>query len=379
MRKPLLLAVSVAFLTLGGCGGSDATDESVSAHPVAGKFEPTDTRVRDCAEARCYEQAFGNLAYERGPRPALAQFARAMGTNKVVESDCHRIAHTIGSAALARAEGNVARAFSQGDSTCWSGYYHGILERAFTGANTRLEMGSIARTICEDDDVRASTWLAYQCVHGLGHGLMIQSAYDLRLSLSICDNLATDWDRTSCFGGTFMENLSSSYGVRSRWLKDDDLVFPCNAVAARQEGACYLLVTSRILQATGYDWRKTATICAGVERQWVATCFQSYGRDASGFTRQNPSEIVRLCKLAAAGRSDCVYGAARDVTANDAGPSRSAGLCKAVPAADRSRCFNGIGTIVGTLEVSTAGRRSVCARFAERDTAACLRGAGVAL
>ncbi|MBA2461060.1 MAG: hypothetical protein H0V45_04725 [Actinobacteria bacterium] len=334
--------------------------------------------MSECSDAQCYEQAFGNLSFERGPRTALAEFGDAMRTNRVVESDCHRIAHTIGSAALARYEGKIATAFSQGASTCWSGYYHGILERAFIGANSRLEMGSIARSVCEDSTVRASTWLAYQCVHGLGHGLMIQGGYDLQLALSICDDLRTDWDRTSCFGGTFMENLSSSYGVRSRWLKDDDLVFPCNSVGDRYEGSCYLLVTSRILQATGYDWEKAARTCAGVERKWVATCFQSYGRDASGFTRQSARRIIRLCALAGHGRADCVYGAARDVTANDAGGDRAAKLCRRVLAGERSRCFNGIGTIIGTLEVSIAGRRAACARFGERDARACLRGAGAA-
>ena len=52
-----------------------------------------------------------------------------------------------------------------------------------------------------------STFLLYQCVHGLGHGLMIYSRNDLPYSLRICDGLATAWDRNSCTGGVFMQNF----------------------------------------------------------------------------------------------------------------------------------------------------------------------------
>ena len=376
-RAAFSFAGALAVLAITGCGGSSTAVADRSFHPVAGNFKPDETLVQACNDDSCYEQAFGNLSFKRGPKTALVAFARAMQTNRAVESDCHRIVHMIGSAALARYRGNIARAFSEGASTCWSGYYHGILERAFIGARSRLEMGSIARRVCEDSTVRASTWLAYQCLHGLGHGLMIQSGYDLRLALAICDDLRTDWDRTSCYGGTFMENLSSTYGVRSRFLKDDDLVYPCDAVPERQKSSCYLLVTSRILTANHYNWRAAAVTCEGVEQRWMATCFQSYGRDASGFTRQNPARIIGLCAIAGRGRHDCLYGAARDVTANDAGGARAAQLCRLTSGRERNRCFDGIGTIVGTLETSMIGRREACSRVAGPDAPACLRGAGV--
>ena len=137
------------------------------------------------------------------------------------------------------------------------------------------------------------------------------------------------------------------------------------------------MVTSRILQANGYDWKAAARICGRVERPWVATCFQSYGRDASGFTRQNPTEIVRLCKLAGKGESDCIYGAARDMSANYAGGEEAAGLCNIAPAGMRGPCFNGIGTILGGLHATTPERRAACRAITRKYAEACARGAGV--
>ena len=132
----------------------------------------------------------------------------------------------IGSAALARFKGNVSQAFTAGTASCNSGYYHGILERALVGVGTKAELVQAVRRLCADPDVRATDFIAYQCVHGLGHGLMIHTGLDLPLSLSICERLPTAWDQTSCDGGVFMENFSSSYGVKSRFLRDNDPSIP---------------------------------------------------------------------------------------------------------------------------------------------------------
>jgi hypothetical protein len=349
------------------------------AHPVAGNFQPDETKIADCeGEFRCLEQAFGNLAYYTGPKATLRVFDRMMLSDKAVDGNCHRIVHSIGSASLARYDGNVAKAFAEGSASCWSGYYHGILERAFLDAD-RDELGSISRRLCDDEDIRTTKYLAYQCVHGLGHGLMIYTGYNLPVSLDVCDALATPWDQNSCSGGVFMENISSTYGVKSRWLKDDDLVYPCNAVAKRHKYYCYMMLTSRVLEANGYDWKPTADLCTTVERDWIEICFQSLGRDASGATRQEAGKILKLCRLGGEWMGECVYGAARDITANDSGTRRSIQLCSRAPIEIRARCFDGIGTILADLSVSDSQTRKACAAVTKRYFRACIRGAGLPL
>jgi hypothetical protein len=115
----------------------DADTTAADAHPVAGHFEPDETELEACddSDRACLEQAFGNVAYTEGPERALELFDQAMARDQQIEANCHRIAHTIGSAALAKLEGNVSEAFARGSASCWSGYYHGILERSFTGVS----------------------------------------------------------------------------------------------------------------------------------------------------------------------------------------------------------------------------------------------------
>jgi hypothetical protein len=375
----------VVLASSGGGGPSAQTGQtsSLDMHPIAGNFKPDSTKLSDCDAQLCYEQAFGNVAYYKGPKVALALFAHEMAVNRAIEAGCHRIAHKIGSASLVRDHGNIPEAFAAGSSICWSGYYHGILERAFYGISTETGLIKAARRVCASPGLQRDQWLLYQCVHGLGHGLMISTGYDLPFALRVCDKLQTGWDQTSCTGGVYMENVNAangtSIGFKTTWVKPNDLVYPCDAKVTKGHRLyCYLMVTSRILNANGYNWSATATICAHVEKQWVATCFQSYGRDADGTTRQNPARDRVLCKLTGKWEGECIYGAVRDMTSNYAGGRQASVLCKQVDAGLKGYCYQGIGTILGTLKADTAGRRAACSSVAPaRFLDACLRGAGV--
>jgi mono/diheme cytochrome c family protein len=326
---------------------------------VAASFKPDETKLADCkADSACFEQAFGNVAYYDGPKRALAVFAEKIESDPTV-AVCHRIAHALGAGGLAHYDGDVGSAFVDGSAVCWSGYYHGILERAFAGVSEE-DLPAVSRRLCESAQVRRTDFIAYQCVHGLGHGLMIYTDYDMPMSLETCDALVTSWDQTSCTGGVFMENLQTSYGTLSKWLRADDPLYPCPTVAERHKLYCYLMVTSRILDVVGGDWKKTVEWCNKAEPNWVATCFQSLGRDASGRSLQDSAEIVRICALAKEMESQCIYGAARDITSMDAGARRSSKFCYAVSARLQAGCFNGIGTILGGFSREASARRAAC-------------------
>ncbi len=283
----------------------------------------------------------------------------------------------IGSASLQRYEGDVAEAFAAGSASCWSGYYHGILERAFADVASPDDVKEVARGLCDDPDIKATTFLLYQCVHGLGHGLMIYRGYDLPWALEICDALKTDWDQTSCTGGVFMENISSSYGIKSKWVRDDDPVYPCRDMKERHKLYCYLMVTSRINELNGFDWAATAATCRTVEKAWITTCFESYGRDASGQTLEVGAKIAPLCDLAGDYVKSCVYGAARDLASYDPSGTKAAEFCRIVKEPLRARCWTGVGTIVASLYATEPEQRKACAKAPKAYREPCRAGAGI--
>jgi hypothetical protein len=177
-----------------------------------------------------------------------------------------------------------------------------------------------------------------------------------------------------------MENQQSSYGARSTWLKEDDLLYPCNSevVADQDKLYCYLLVTSYVLPKVGGDWAKVADWCRKGDAAYVGVCFQSMGRDASGSSRQQPAGILRICGDARPdGERECLFGAARDILNNDSTDVRGRELCESVEAEHRSYCFFGLGSILGTVYATPEERARACARFAGRaDRPDCEQGAG---
>ena len=373
-----LVEASLAIAVLAKDGSAPKLETALPMHPVAGGFKPDATKLEDCDGQRCVEQAFGNIAYYRGPARALATFDAKYGDFS--DPNCHRVAHAIGSASLARNTGDVGKTFAQGSSSCFSGYYHGVLERSLVGVRGYQPdaLGAVARDLCSEVEAEASVWLAYQCLHGLGHGLMITTGYTLPLSLKVCDRLGTPWARTSCNGGVFMENISTLYGFKSRFVRDDDPVYPCNAVAEEDKIKCYEIVTSRILRVVDGDWAETASYCAAAERNWVSACFRSLGRDSAGQAHEDPLKIIEFCAeaRAAGGEGTCIDGAARAMTGNFKNGKPAADLCDMADSRYREQCYYGIGTVMGLYGSTEAVRRADCraTTTVARYAAACVRG-----
>ena len=172
-----------------------------------------------------------------------------------------------------------------------------------------------------------------------------------------------------------MENISSSYGIRSEWLRDDDLIYPCKTIEEHQKEGCYLIVTSRILEANGYDWEDAARVCRTSDPDWIDVCFQSFGRDAAGTTLFKASKAARLCLLAGDQAPECFYGASRAIANNHADAASAADVCELAPKASKQRCYEGIGTYVEVLNAPET-RRTVCASITKEYFKACMRGAG---
>src|SRR5439155_16625876 len=106
-----------------------------------------------------------------------------------------------------------------------------------------------------------SRWLLFQCLHGAGHGLDMHFGHALGPALAACAGLSDSWERESCFGGAFMENLmhaiepqhpasrlAAAHHIEAgeRAIDPLDPLYPCSVVASTYRKSCYLLQTSAI-------------------------------------------------------------------------------------------------------------------------------------
>ena len=371
-----LIDAALAFAVIRTDGGSTSTLSPLPLHPVVGDFRPDGTQLTGCTDGGCFQQAFGNVAYREGPKVALELVGDVYGDGE--DPACHRVTHIIGAASLARFRGNVTRTLAAGTPTCWSGYYHGVLERSLVRAKTRRpdELATVARTLCTGAGL--TPWVVYGCLHGLGHGLMIATGLNLPVSLKVCSRLQRWWDRDACSGGAYMENIQSSYGFTSVFLREDDPLYPCNAAVFGMKRRCYQIVTSRVLPLVGDDWRRTAEICSDVDTPYSRWCFRSFGRDASARSYRDPAKIAELCEIAReyGGEGECVEAAAYDITANFTSPAKAVVFCDTVHSGVRPQCYYGLGIVMGRFRTTDAARVADCEELAAdaRYVAECVRG-----
>ena len=100
----------------------------------------------------------------------------------------------------------------------------------------------------------------------------------------------------------------------TEYLKPSEPLYPCNAVEEKYKGSCYLMQTSYMLKVLDEDFSKVFELCGKADAKYVATCYQSLGRDASGHSSSNAEITKNTCGLGKNfdARSNCVIGAVKD-------------------------------------------------------------------
>jgi len=73
--------------------------------------------------------------------------------------------------------------------------------------------------------------------------------------------------------------------------------------------------TSYMLKLKGGDFAKVFALCGTVGEKYADTCYQSLGRDASGWTTSDPIRTKDYCLLGLDKRaqSNCIVGAVKDL------------------------------------------------------------------
>ncbi len=282
----------------------------------------------------CYESYYRGLIKNQGLKAAFDDLKKRYDTNAYVKSQCHPLTHVIGRAAVEDSYGSVAEAYTNGDSFCWSGYYHGVLE-GIIGKIGRRRLFDEIDTVCADIPGKAKySFDYYNCVHGLGHGIMAITNTELFESLTICDRLSGVWERSSCWSGVFMENvIVDGKNHFTKYLKPDNPLYPCDAINGKYRQVCYLMQTSYMLKVTAYDFPKVFGLCRTVENEYFDTCFQSLGRDASGSTVSDIERTKAYCLLGQSYReqSNCVIGAVKDFVSYHHSDKEANEFCGALP------------------------------------------------
>ena len=295
-----------------------------------------------------------------GPAATVALLKQAeLATGR----DCHNAAHEAGRVAY---EAFGPAAFVLSGHECQAGSMHGATEALFADRGT-ARLAEDVNAVCSS---APNPFVLHQCLHGIGHGLMAWTTYEIHEALELCNVIGNTSGRGSCYSGVFMENvvggLSGLMGHQTEYLSADDPHFPCDVIAPRYAPDCYFYQTSHMLYVFGGDHASVAGECDRLTGRSRTLCFGSYGRDVGAATRGDPAGAVRLCNHAPAGadRVQCISGAVQDRFWEPTGAAEALQMCTLLETPDTTAeadtCWNTIITRARDVLTTPEARQAFC-------------------
>jgi hypothetical protein len=389
-RRLLTLVLAVVLLVAAGALlGWLAARPHGSAAPGWTTLKQDDPRVAAAFEALRRD----------GLPAALDTLERLASRDSLVLRDGHQFAHSLGRRALASSGGNP-EILAQCRPVFASGCYHGVVEE-YLGARGDIDMAELER-MCSAGAVQEPGRL-YECMHGLGHGVLGAVGLDSRAALHACDALSTSRFRSSCHEGVFMEAINSalapagardlhehagmshahhegevgSAGSGRLVLDPRDPYAPCDQFAGPYAESCWLFQGFVILRAAGFNVAQGFRTCDGAPDGKAGRCYESLGLQLTGLFQRGDEWILQQCAKGQPERApQCAAGAALTLAGLDWSGARAMRFCSAAPADWKAACYD---SAVGLLdELATPSQRTaVCAAVDQGYVGSCRRAAGL--
>lgn len=313
-----------------------------------------------------------------GPTKTMEELLSDSGEGSVF--DCHQPAHQIG-----RISYNIhgPSVFAEGDASCHSGFYHGAME-AFLAQEGTKDLAADIKELCS---YFKTSFGNFECLHGVGHGVMALEHYYLPKALGLCERLDSSFAVESCYGGVFMENIVAAEGLgaipghETKWVSSDPH-FPCNAIGQSDpvQIQCYLMQTSRMLHLSNYDFQFLVDECLKASQKMQETCFISVGRDAAGQTLRDPEKILDICNKTPSNFFDlCIQGGLYVIVDfwGDKMEGQPHQLCKVLPSENKAHCYVSLATRLPGIFANEVKIREICEFSEEEYKNTCLSTSGV--
>lgn len=352
-----------------------------------------DRRPVDAAASATADTVLGSMKAilrRQGLAAALDSLEFRAARDSTLHRDGHQMAHALGREAVAAHAGDAA-IIRECRPAFASGCYHGVVEASLHAAG-RIRVPALER-LCLAVEDSGGPGPAFECIHGLGHGILGARRHDLDAALRDCDALSTPRRAASCHAGAFMEAISSALGApgmhgshghaathenhEARALPIDaaDPYSPCRAYSDPYATSCWLFQGFVILRATGFDAGRALRACDGAPDGRTARCYESVGHQLTGLFQRGDRWILDQCTRGQpAFAPHCAAGAALALDAMDWSGSRAAHLCAAAPEEWKESCYRSASGAL--VDLAPAERRARLCASVEPAYAGSCREAG---
>lgn len=289
------------------------------------------------------KEEFLAIVNNQSPKVALAELRERIKTDNALLRSCHALIHEIGHEAYVK-YGHFAEAMRYQDEICNSGYLHGIIESHFSKSQ---DVFVAMKEVC--NGYRLGSFLSWECYHGTGHGLMYYTSNDLPRSLEMCDSYDNSFASSNCANGVFMENFNTDQKLHpSKFLKADDLFYPCQEQAERHKRDCYLYAPTYYLSLKKNDYVGALGWCEGAELMCRSTCAGGVGSQAIKENINNPKFVEKICMSNKSAQVNPCIGGMIGLYINHYGSLESARkLCDQLEVSNRQTCSSSIKSSSG--------------------------------
>jgi hypothetical protein len=426
LKRIGLIGLALALLTCAGVAYKHSQGAIIPGLPtrplaemLAGPIASGDSMVvADFAEQRCellpadreracYEELLLALVNQGEVRLAMNTLG-ALGERKpAVTARGHEYTHVVGINAW-NPDRDLGATYSSCTGLFQSGCYHGVVQSYL--AHNGVDSTTVANLCDLIPDLNSNMWLRFQCVHGLGHGLVSLNAQHLPKALHGCDWLFDAWDAESCYGGAFMEFIVAGRGQSHHHaaaqadtapsadehaehgehahaataIPDSfpsrnraDPLYPCSVLETKYQRSCYGMQAGIIYETVGPNWSLIASACDKAPLQMRPACYQGIGTYVSGVTVRDPDKSVTNCMQGNPDyRAWCFVGVVKNFIDVTARPEDGIDFCRRL--SDRTlaiSCYVAVGEELAVLNRAHDEREAECGRIDPAYVAACRYGA----
>lgn len=244
-----------------------------------------------------YREKLEKIVENENPKVALTQLNADIYSTELAQKHCHSLTHAIGHRALAK-YGNIADSLKHNLDICGGGYVHGIIEE-YLEKNPNTEDFT---NLCADQNDG-------NCLHSIGHGLMLINNYDVDKSVAKCDKLDTFFQKLNCGEGLFMENFDSENvsDASKPFLKAENPFYPCSVQKNPFADSCYYY-SGRYLFKLNPNPENALSKCLELDK-FAATCVRGMAAGILRVDLFNPDKMEKYCQSIPKYKNSCLEGA----------------------------------------------------------------------
>ncbi len=332
-------------------------------------------------------QCYSNLAADISSNYETEDILEALSkTENIAEvfSQCHQLTHYLGRNEF-RESRSISDSYSVCTPVCWGGCYHGAMEQYFWEKGIQLytdDSSEISKEIvhaCGKQEDYENSRIFFECLHGIGHAMMFITDGDLPYSLLLCDSLENGQKRVACYGGAFMESSSSSTSHPSKFIKEDDPMYPCNMLDERYLETCYAYQSSHFARISRFNWTEVGILCGKVPEKYSLGCFEVIGSNQIG-SYMEPKRFLETCNIFGnkENRQSCYQGILSGLAGRyKEEHQRMIDFCNLVSEDEKQFCFTTMGMMMRQWSHNQENFQPVCRALGNYSNQ-CLKGLGSA-